>query len=215
MKQGTATILRCIILALSIIPAAWLILSATDAAVLFFRERFHVENAQGARITCHYIHATGTYEVTDFTTDPDAVTCAMFVSLRSPPPVTEGRWAAPLPNDRTVQLECRFIRWPAEGDDGLGERFTAEAPLRLAVNFSTGQLDLVSADDRSALGEPKKLPPNPNNLYVQFEHGAAPIFAGDKTHVVVLSIHSHDGRAWMFLARPLLWSREGGCRPSA
>src|SRR5262249_51397313 len=138
-----------------------------------------------------------------------------FVSLRTPPPVTESRWAAPLPNDRTVQLECRFIRYPVEGDGGLGERFTAEAPLRLAVNFSAGQLDLVSVDDRSALGDPKlELPPNRKSFYVKFEHGAAPIFAGDKPHVVMLSIHSRDGLAAIFLGRPLLWSREGGCRPS-
>ena len=129
------------------------------------REQVHVGNAEGETVTCHYIHATGTYEVIDFTTDPDAVPCARFLSLRSPPPVTEGRWAAPLPTDRMVQLECRFIRYPVEGDGGLGTRFTAEAPLRLAVNFSAGQLDPVTADDRSALGDPKQdmpsTPPSP------------------------------------------------------
>jgi hypothetical protein len=216
MKRRTATIMRRVTLALSIILAAWLILFATGVAALVKREQVHVGDALGERATCRYMHATGTYEVTDFTTDADAVVCAWFVSLRSPPPVTESRWAAPLPNDRTVQLECRFIRYPADGDGGLGERFTAEAPLRLAVNFSAGQLDLVSADDRSALGDPKlELPPNPNSFYVIFEHGAAPIFVGDKPHDLTISIDSRDGRAWMFLRRPLLWSREGGCRPSA
>src|SRR5262249_14498210 len=158
------------------------------------------------------------YELTDFTTDPDAVTCAQFVSLRSPPPVTESRWAAPLPTDRVVQLECRFIRYPTEGDGGLGTRFTAEAPLRLAVNFSTGQLDLVSADDQGVLGDPELDPsPSPGAIFVAFRHGAAPIFTGEKPGRLTLVISSDDGRAGMFLLPPsehLLWSRVGGCRPS-
>src|SRR5262245_45869310 len=212
-------VVRRIVLALSIIPVAWLIFFATGAGALYFRERVHVGNAQGERVTCHYIHATGTYEVTDFTTDPDAVACARFVSLRSPPPVTEGRWGAPLPTDRVVQLECRFIRYPAEGDGGLGERFTAEAPLRVAVNFSAGQLDLVSADDRSALGDPEQdTSPSPGAILIAFRHGAAPIFTGEKPGRLPLSIISRDGHAGMFLLPPggtLLWSREGGCRPSA
>ena len=148
MKQRTATIRRVILVALSIISAV-LILFATGAATLQVREQLHVGNAEAVTVTCRYIHATGTYEVIDFTTDPDAVTCARFVSLRSPPPVTEGRWAAPLPTDRMVQLECRF-RYAVEGDGGLGTRFTAEAPLRLAVNFSAGQLDLVTATSKRA-----------------------------------------------------------------
>ena len=219
MKQRTATIIRRVILALSIIPAAWLILFATGAGALVRREQVHVGNAQGQRVTCHYIHAAGTYEVTDFTTDPEAVACARFVSLRSPPPVTEGRWAAPLPTDRMVQLECRFIRYPAEGDSGLGTRFTAEAPLRIAVNFSAGQLDLVTADDRSALGDPKQdMPSHPAIAVVVFERGAAPIFTGEKPGRLRLMIFSSNGRASMFLQPPrgpLLWSRVGGCRPSA
>jgi hypothetical protein len=219
MKYRTATIMRRIILALSIIPAAWLIPLATGAATLQVREQLHVGNAQGATVTCRYIHATGTYEVIDFTTEPETVTCARFVSLRSPPPVTEGRWAAPLPTDRTVQLECRFIRYPVEGDGGLGIRFTAEAPLQLAVNFSAGQLDLVTADDRSALGDPKQdMPSHPAIAVVVFEHGAAPIFTDEKPGRLRLMIFSSNGRASMFLlppGGPLLWSRDGGCRPSA
>jgi hypothetical protein len=219
MKQRTATIMRRAILALSIIPAAWLILFATGAATLVRREQLHVGNAQGVTVTCRYIHAAGTYEIVDFTTDPDAVACAGYVSVRSPPPVTENRWAVPLPTDRMVQLECRFIRYPAEGDGGLGIRFTAEAPLRLAVNFKAGQLDLVTADDRSALGDPKPtMPSNSGGAMVRFEHGAAPIFTGEKPGRLTLSILSYDGRAAMFLLPPdgpLLWSREGGCRPSA
>jgi len=211
--------IRRVILALSIIPAAWLILFATGVATLILRERAHVGNAQGERVTCRYLHAIGTYEVTDFTTDPDAVVCARFVSVRSPPPATANRWAAPLPTDRTVQLECRFIRYPAEGDDGLGTRFTAEAPLRLAVNFSAGQIDLLSADDRGALGAPERdTPPNPGSVLVAFRHGTAPIFTGEKPGRLTLSIFSRDGRAAMFLLPPrgpLLWSREGGCRASA
>jgi hypothetical protein len=219
MKQRTATIRRVILVALSIISAAWLILFATGAATLQVREQLHVGNAEGVTVTCRYIHATGTYEVIDFTTDPDAVTCARFVSLRSPPPVTEGRWAAPLPTDRMVQLECRFLRYAVEGDGGLGTRFTAEAPLRLAVNFSAGQLDLVTADDRSALGDPKQdMPSHPAIAVVVFERGAAPIFTGEKPGRLRLMIFSSNGRASMFLqppSGPLLWSRDGGCRPSA
>jgi hypothetical protein len=218
MNPRTGTITRRVLLALSIIPAAWLILFATGAGALVRREQVHVGNAQGQRVTCHYLHATGTYEVTDFTTDPDAVACARFVSLRSPPPDTEGRWAAALPTDRMVQLECRFIRYPAEGDGGLGTRFTAEAPLRLAVNFSAGQLDLVAADDRSALGDPERRDsPNAGSAMVMFEHGAAPVFTGEKPARLTLVIFSRDGHAGMFLLPPsgyLLWSREGGCRPS-
>jgi hypothetical protein len=217
MKQRTA--IRRVILALSIIPAAWLILFATGAATLVGREQLHVGNAQGVTVTCRYIHATGTYEVIDFTTDPDAVACARFVFVRSPPPATGSRWAAPLPTDRIVQLECRFIRYAAEGDGGLGTRFTEEAPLRLAVNFSAGLLDLVTADDRSALGDPKQdMPAHPAGATVVFEHGAAPIFTGEKPGRLTLMISSYNGRATMFLrppGGPLLWTREGGCRPNA
>jgi len=219
MKHRTATIIRRVVLALSIIPAAWLILFATGAATLTVRDELHVGKAQGVTVTCRYIHATGTYEVIDFTTDPDAVVCAPFVSLRSPPPVTASRWAARLPTDRMIQLECRFIRYPVEGDSGLGIRFTAEAPLRLAVNLSAGQLDLVAADDRSALGDPKlEMPSNLSSARVVFEHGASPIFTGEKPGRLMLLIFSRDGRASMFLwppHGPLLSSREGGCRPSA
>jgi hypothetical protein len=210
--------LRHVILALSIISAAWLILFATGAATLVFREQLHVGNAQGVTVTCHYIHATGTYEVIDFTTDPEAVACARYVSVRSPPPATGSRWAAPLPTDRMVQLECRFIRYPAEGDGGLGIRFTTEAPLRLAVNFSAGQLDLATADDRSALGDPEQdTSPSPGSALVVFEHGAAPIFTGEKPGRLTLLIFSDNGRASMFLLPPggPLLSRVGGCRPSA
>jgi hypothetical protein len=208
-----------VILALSIIAAAWLTLFATGAATLVGRAPSQVGNAQGGTVTCYYIHATGTYQVIDFTTNPDAVSCAWFVSLRSPPPATENRWAAPLPTDRMVQLECRFIRYPAEGDGGLGTRFTAEAPLRLAVNFGAGQLDLVTADDRSTLGDPEQDRPSSADIAkVAFKHGAAPIFAGEKPARLTLVIFSRNGRAGMFLLPPsgtLLWSREGGCRPSA
>jgi hypothetical protein len=219
MKRGTATIMGRVILALSIIPATWLILFATGAATLVGRESLHVGNAQGSTVTCRYVHATGIYEVIDFTTDPDAVACARFVSVRSPPPATGNRWAAPLPTDRTVQLECRFIRYPAEGDGGLGTRFTAEAPLRLAVNFGAGQLDLITADDRSALGDPKPHETtNPASAWVAFDLAAAPIFTGEKPGRLTLLIFSRDGRASMFLlpaSGPLLWSRVGGCRPGA
>src|SRR5262249_22353275 len=120
-----ASVIRRIVLALSIIPAAWLILFATGAGTLVNREQVHVGNAQGERVTCHSTHPTGTSEVPAFPPDRDPVASAGFVSLRSPPPVTEGRWAAPLPTNQTVQLECRFIRSPAEDDGGLGTRFTA------------------------------------------------------------------------------------------
>jgi len=219
MKQRTATIMRRVILALSIIPAAWLILFATGAATLVFREQLQVGKAEGVTVTCRYIHATGIYDVIDFTTDPDAVVCARFVSVRSPPPATGSRWAAPLPTDRVVQLECRFIRDPVEGDGGLGTRFTAEAPLRLVVNFSAGQFDLVTADDRTALGDPKQeMPLTPTAAKVVFEHGAAPIFTGEKPWRLRLVIFSRNGRATMLLlppGGPVLWAREGGCRLSA
>jgi len=218
VKPRTAKIIRWVILALSIIPATWLILFATGAATLVGREVLHVGNAQGVTVTCRYLYAAGTYEVLDFTTDPDAVTCAKYVSVRSPPPITETRWAAPLPTDRVVMLECRFLRYPAEGDGGLGTRFTAEAPLRLSVNFSAGQLDLAAADDRDALGDPTRdKVASPGSIMVAFQHGAAPIFTGEKPGRLTFLIFSDNGRAAMFLlppAGPLLWSREGGCRPS-
>jgi hypothetical protein len=216
VKQRSATIMRRIILALSI-PAAWLIFFVSGAAVLFYREPERVGNAQGGTVTCHYVHATGFYHVINFTTDPDAVPCARFVSLRSPPPITESHWAAPFPTDRMVQLECRFIRYPAEGDGGLGTRFTAEAPLRLAVNFSAGQLELVSAEDRSALGDPTQdTSTTPWSIHVRFEHGAAP--PGGRPWRLTFYVSPHNGRANMDLLPPtgyLLWSRQGGCRPSA
>ena len=109
-----------------------------------------------------------------------------------------------------VQLECRFLRYAVEGDGGLGTRFTAEAPLRLAVNFSAGQLDLVTADDRSALGDPKQdMPSHPAIAVVVFERGAAPIFTGE-SQGLRLMIFLQRPRL-MFLqppSGPLLWSRD-------
>src|SRR5262249_36819337 len=156
---------------------AWLIAFASGIGALVAHERHHVGNAQGSTVICRYIHATGTYELFAFTEQPDALVCAHFVSVRSPP-VSDDHWAAPLPSDKSVQIECRFIRYPADGDSGLGTRFTAEAPLRLEVNFAARQLTVIGDDDRSALGQPVfDSTPSVNagaGALVQFSHGAVP-----------------------------------------
>lgn len=221
MKLRTAFILRRALLALAIIPVAWLIAFASGVGALVAREQLHVGNAQGSTVICRYIHAAGTYEVFDFTENPDAVVCARFVSVRSPP-VSGDHWAAPLPSDKSVQIECRFIRYPTDGDNGLGTRFTADAPLRLKLNFAARQLTLIRDDDRSALGEPvfaSTLSANPGaNAWVQFSHGTVPILAGNPPGHLTLVITSGSGRAGLMLLPPrgpLLWSRDGGCRISA
>jgi hypothetical protein len=127
-----------------------------------------------------------------------------------------------LPSDKSVQIECRFIRYPADGDNGLGTRFTADAPLRLKVNLAASQLTLTRDDDRSALGEPvfdSTLSANTGaNAWVEFSHGMVPILAGNPPGHLTLVITSGDGHAGLMLfppRGPLLWSRDGGCRISA
>jgi hypothetical protein len=224
MKSRTAFILRRALLAVAIVPVAWLIAFASGIGALVAREELHVGNAQGSTVTCRYIHAAGTYEMLDFTENPDAVVCALFVSVRSPP-VSGDHWAAPLPPDKAVQIECRFIRYPADGDNGLGTRFVADAPLRLKVNFAARQLTVIGEDDRSALGEPVFDPTlsadtraNAWGALVYFPHGAVPILAGDPPGRLTLVIFSDNGHAALMLLPPrgaLLWTRDGGCRISA
>jgi hypothetical protein len=182
MTSRTAFIMWCALLALAIILVAWLAAFVSGVGALVAREQLHVGNAQGSTVTCRYIYAAGAYEIFDFTENPDDVVCARLVSVRSPP-VSGDHWAAPLSSDRSVEIECRFIRYPADGDGGLGTRFTADAPLRLKVNLAAGQLTPVSDDDRSALGEPVFNPALSGNneavAWVEFSRGTVPILAGN------------------------------------
>jgi hypothetical protein len=214
MISRTAFILRCALLAVAIVPIAWLTAFASGIGALVAREELHVGNAQGYTVTCRYIHAAGFYEMFDFTENTDAVVCAPFVSVLSPP-VSGDHWAAPLPPDKAVEIECRFIRYPADGDNGLGTRFVAEAPLRLKVNLAARQVTVIGDDDRSALGEPDfDLPLSADTGaagLVNFSHGAVPILAGDPPGRLTLVIFSRNGRATLMLFS----TRDGGCRTSA
>jgi hypothetical protein len=221
VKSRTDFMLRRALPALAVILAAWLIALASGLGTLVGRVELHVGNAQGSTVTCRYVHAAGTYEMFDFTENPDAVDCARFVSVRSPP-ASSDRWAAPLPSDKSVEIECRFIRYPADGDNGLGTRFTADAPLRLKVNFMARQLTVTKHDDQSALGEPVFDPAltatTGANAWVEFSHGAVPILAGNPPGRLTLVITSGNGHAGLMLLPPggqILWSRDGGCRISA
>lgn len=218
MKSGTAFVLGRTLLALAIIAAAWLIAFASGVGWLVSRGQLHVGNAQGSTVTCRYVHATGTYEMFDFTENPDAVVCARVLQVRSPP-VSGGHWAAPLPPDRSVQIECRFTRYPADGDDGLGTRFTGDAPLRLKVNLAARQLTVIDDDDRSVLGEPvfdSAIAGNNGAVaWVEFSHGALPVIAGPGH--LTLTVTSGNGHAVLMLfppGGPILTARDGGCRVS-
>jgi hypothetical protein len=221
MKSNPAFILRALMALAIIIPLTWLTAYASGVGALVAREELHVGNAQGSTVTCRYVHAAGTYEMIDFTEKPEDVVCARLISVRSPP-VSGGHWAASLPSDRPVQIECRFIRYPADGDDGLGTRFTADAPLRLKVDFAARQLTPVEDGERSALGEPvfdPNLSKNPRaTAWVEFSHGTVPILAGNPPGHLTLVITPDNGHASLMLfpsGGPILSSRNGGCRISA
>ena len=222
MKGRRLSTTKRILLALAIIPAAWLIIFASGYGTrIGARESMHVGNAQGVTLTCNYLHATGIYKHVAFTTDPNTVACPQFLSVRTPGPADDVHWMAPLPTDRTVQLECRFIRYPVDGDDGLGARFTGDSPMRVAVNFTTREFQLLDPADQASLGssKPEKdFGPNKTATMVRmFDHGSLPVISGGEPGLLWLTIFSGGGDATMFLRPPkgpLLWSRQGGCRPS-
>jgi hypothetical protein len=76
MKSRTAFILRRALLAVAIVPVAWLMPGsclahawlmpgsfASGIGALIAREELHPGNAQGSTVTCRYIHAAGIYEM--------------------------------------------------------------------------------------------------------------------------------------------------------
>lgn len=204
-----------------IVAATWLVVFASGYGVLNSRATLHVGNAQGGTVTCRYLYAAGLHEQIAFTPDIEAFVCPRFISVRAPTPADEVHWAAALPTDRLVQLECRFLRYPVDGDNGLGIRFTVDAPLRISVNFTTGEFRLLDAADQASLGPPQpdaSLGPNKTAVMsMQFDRGTLPIFSGDHPGSLRLLMFSSDGQASMFLRPPqgpLLWSRQGGCRPT-
>jgi hypothetical protein len=210
---------------LSLLPAAWLIAFLTGYGMSV--GRMTETRGSWSAVTCYYLHPTGTYEVTEYTQQPDAVECTRFVSVRSPPPARgPQRWAAALPTDRAVEIECRFFEERSDADGGLGMRFGPNAPLRLAVQFNPQRVDLLDVDDRTALGSPAPAFADPaprapgtasSSISVKFEQGSLPVFASPQKARLTLHIFAPDGRAAMFLlptmTERLLWAREGGCRP--
>lgn len=219
MSPRGTKLLRFVIVAIVTIAAISAAAIATGYGTLVAREAPRVGDAQGSRVTCRYLYAGGFHERFAFTPNPDAIVCPHFVSVRSPAPADDVHWAAPLPTNRTVQLECRFIRYPADGDSGLGARFTVDVPLRITVNFSDGRFEIMAPDDQAALGQPQvETAGNRSMLSVIFERGGLPIIGGDRPGRLWLSLFSHDGSAALFLRPPtgaLLSSRQGGCRPVA
>jgi hypothetical protein len=210
-------ILRRGLLALAIIMLGWAAAFASGLGVLTLRSQLHVEGNRGDTVTCRYLHATGRYEITDFTEHPEAADCAKVVSVRSPP-LSGDQWAAPFDGNQTVRLYCRFLMAPTDGDGGLGTRFGGDAPLRLTVNLAARRLTL-SDDDRRALGEPafdKPSSPNANNAavgWILFSPGTTPPLAAHRP--VDLILFSRDGQASLMLRGPHGWARQGGCRTSA
>jgi hypothetical protein len=130
----------------------------------------------------------------------------------------ETQWAAAIPVDRRVEIECTFVRRPQDGS-GLEQRYSAGSPLLLALDLGGGAVDLVDNADRTALGPWEPEDPNAISsriVWLAFRQGALPIFQSGRNGRLSFSVIPRDGRATLILnaANPsLLWVREGGCRP--
>jgi hypothetical protein len=202
--------LRRAMLALAIVAVAWVAAFASGVGWLTLRDELTGGHTAGTTVTCRYRYAAGTYETFAFTEHPDAVVCPRFASLRALP-VSGEHWAAPLPGDKSAAIECRFFPANVEGDDGIGTRFAADAPLRLQVNFAARQLVTIGADVQRALGAPAfdtTLAPNDANAVIDFKQGTA-------GHLML--IITANGRAMLTRfapSGPILWGRDGGCRVS-
>jgi len=229
--------LRRALLALAVLPvAAWLVFLASGYGFLWDQE-VHTSEAAEAVVICRYFHATGTYDETQFTyfhapgpydetqyaTELNAVRCPRAMPIRWParPPAVrrETQWAAAIPVDHRVEIECTFVRRPQDGS-GLEQRYSAGSPLLLALDLGGGAVDLVDNADRTALGpwEPWVGPNEMSSRIVllAFRQGALPIFQSGRNGRLSFSVTPRDGRATLILnaANPsLLWVREGGCRP--
>jgi hypothetical protein len=209
MTSPTAVTLRCALLALATMSTASPVAFAADDGKLVSRGLKWSTGAQGAAVICGYETAKGSFDILEFSEHPESVTCAPFASAEARP-VSGNHWAAPLPTDKTVELECRFLRPVSDAGNSLGTRFTADAPLRFKVNLKARQLTLASDDDRLALGEAAFRA----DTWVVFSHGAA---LRDPPKELTLWTFPKDGQATLLLG-PLgapIWSRPGGCRLGA
>jgi hypothetical protein len=211
-----------LVLALAVLPvAAWLVFLASGYGFLWGHE-VHTSAAAEGVVICRYFHATGIYEVTQFTTEPDPVRCPAAMPIRWParPPAVrpETQWAAAIPVDRRVEIECTFVQRPQDGS-GLEQRYSAGSPLRLAVDLGGGGVNLVDNADRTALGPWEPAEPafiSSRIVWLAFTQGALPIFQSGRNGRLSFKVTPPDGRAVLMLnaANPsLLWVREGGCRP--
>jgi hypothetical protein len=197
-----------IILASATIWATWPVAVAADDGKLVTREQRWDARAKGAAVICHYQNAGGTFAITEFSEHPEAVTCAPSASAAARP-LAGNHWAAPLPTDKTVAIECRFLPALADDGSGLGTRFGTNAPLRLKANFNAWQLALTGNDDRTALGEADLS----IRGWARFSHGTA---LRDPPKPLTLTISPDDGLATLMLRLAdgkIPWSRPGGCRP--
>jgi hypothetical protein len=216
--------MRRALLALAVLPvAAWLVFLASGYGFFLARE-VRTSAAAEAVVICRYFHARGSYDVTEFTTEPNAVRCPEAMPIRWParrPAVRrETQWAAAIAVDRPVEIECTFVRRPQDGSD-LEQRYSVRSPLRLTLDLGSGKVDFVDNADRAALGPWVPVEPNAISsriVWLAFTQGALPIFQSGRNARLNFSVTPRHGHATLILnaANPsLLWVREGGCRPVA
>jgi hypothetical protein len=213
--------MRRILLALCTLAAAWLVFFLPGYGVYLARQ-VETSLATEGIVTCHYFHATGFYEVTEFTSTPSTVVCSQLFPVHWPAPAPELRreshWAAPIPGDRPVTVECKFVRRPEDGS-GLEQRFSVDSPMRLTFDLSARMVEFIGSDERTVLGTGTPVEARSVSsrvVWLSFQHGALPIFGAGRSTRLTLFINPSQGRANLILnssSPRLLWVREGGCRP--
>jgi len=208
----------------AIITTAWLAFLLSGYGVLI-GQMTTTRNLSGS-VTCNYFRAKGFYRFTRSVAEPNSFSCPGWVFLRGPESPGERQrrqaWAETFHVDQFTMLECRFFAASqADGDDDLSNRFGPNSPLRLTLAPDIGYVELWDSTDREALGRPVQTIPASvsQGIFLQFDAGALPIFGPAQRGRLTIILSPRDGHAAMFLLRRsdehLLWSRQGGCRPSA
>jgi hypothetical protein len=206
----------------AIVATAWLAFFLFGYGVL--TDRTTVTRNAESSITCHYLHAKGFWRFSRSAAEPHSFSCPGWVFLSHPHLRNETRreqpWAQSIPLDQFTVLECRFLAPDQEdSEDGLSNRFGSNSPLRLTLAPEVLSSELLDPTDREALGSPTMPLSDVEGIFLRFDAGALPIFGPAQRGRLTILISPRDGRAAMFLLRRsdehLLWSRRGGCRPSA
>jgi hypothetical protein len=199
--------------------AVWLVLAASGYGQLAWR-RVQTTAAKEAQVTCGYWHALGTHEFNAFTTAPDTIECPSYVGFRwpAPPPrfAEETQWAKPLATRQAIDVTCRFARLPANAVEP-GDRYNADAPLRLMIDWRGERVAFADPKDASDFGPPlREGSPGslPRQIWLKYEAGDLPLFKREKPGRVWLLIAPATGLAQMMLITDKGFVRHGGCRPA-